>query len=53
MWNPIQGSLTAIKTQKQFIYGPGQDVTIIKDTKNSSAAFRYKKCHNSQAHAKS
>src|SRR6478672_7672134 len=38
MWNPIQGSLTAIKSQKHFIYGPGQDKTIITDIKNSSAA---------------
>jgi len=38
MWNPIQGSLTAIKSQKHFIYGPGQDKTIITDIKNRSAA---------------
>jgi hypothetical protein len=38
MWNPIHGSLTALKIQKQTIFGPERDKTVIIDTKNSSAA---------------
>jgi hypothetical protein len=38
IWNPIQGSLTAYKTQHQTILGPGKNMTQITVTKNSSTS---------------
>jgi len=38
IWNPVQGSLTAIKTEKRVINGPGKDKMFITDTKNSSSS---------------
>jgi hypothetical protein len=38
IWNPIQGSLTAVKTEKRVIKGPGTDKTFITDIKNSSSS---------------
>jgi hypothetical protein len=38
IWNPIQGSLTAIKTEKRVINGPGKDKMFIIDIKNSSSS---------------
>jgi hypothetical protein len=38
IWNPVQGSLIAVKTEKRVINGPGKDETIIIDTKNSSSS---------------
>ena len=37
IWNPVQGSLTAVKNETRVIDGPGTDKTIIKDIKNSSS----------------
>ena len=39
LWNPVQGSLTAIKSEKRFITGPDgsqTNVTIIKNSSSSS-----------------
>jgi hypothetical protein len=33
IWNPIQGSLTAVKKEKRVIIGPGTDKTFITDIK--------------------
>jgi hypothetical protein len=38
IWNPVQGSLTAIKTEKRVINGPGRDKVFITDIKNSSSS---------------
>jgi hypothetical protein len=38
IWNPVQGSLTAIKTEKRVINGPGNDKMFITDIKNSSSS---------------
>jgi hypothetical protein len=38
VWNPVQGSLTAIKMHKQIITGPGKNQKIIIDIKNSSSS---------------
>jgi hypothetical protein len=37
IWNPIQGSLTAIKSQKQVINKPGENMSI-EEVKNSSSS---------------
>ena len=38
IWNPIEASLTAIKTEKRVINGPGNDKAFITDIKNSSSS---------------
>jgi hypothetical protein len=42
IWNPIQGSLTASKTEKRVIKGPGNDKMFIIDIKNSSSSSEWK-----------
>lgn len=43
IWNPIQGSLTAIKTTNRTITEPDGDTTLIITTKNSSQSSETKK----------
>src|SRR6476661_6960220 len=38
LWNPIQGSLTAIKKTTQVIEGPNKNKTIISEIKNSRSS---------------
>jgi hypothetical protein len=38
VWNPVQGSLTAIKMEKRIINGPGKNQKFITDIKNSSSS---------------
>jgi hypothetical protein len=38
VWNPVQGSLTAIKMEKRIINGPGKNQKFIEDIKNSSSS---------------
>jgi hypothetical protein len=42
IWNPIQGSLTASKTEKRVVKGPGNDKMFITDIKNSSSSSEWK-----------
>ena len=42
IWNPIEASLTAIKTEKRVINGPVNDRVFITDIKNSSSSSEWR-----------